>query len=123
MTAFLADAKFEGIEAEPVAQCGKTAGFVLRGDLAALHARGIDREWTRRAAEEAADALSCPLALEVPKSRIETRQGAEKVGTGIFVLALGDQRHQSFDVAFVFAEGPARHLTVKNGAGDVGIVR
>ena len=62
VTAFLADAEFEGSEAEPVAQPRETAGLVLGGDLAALHARGIDRERTRRAAQQRAHARSGPLA-------------------------------------------------------------
>ncbi len=122
MTAFLADAELEGGIAMLVPQAREAHGLLLGRDLAALHAGGIDRKRPRPAAQQFADALARALAAQVPKRGIEPGQGPHQVGAREFVLPLRDHVGQSGDIVSIGAQGPARHLAVKDLAGDVGIV-
>src|SRR5207247_59076 len=74
MAAFLADPELEGIIPAFVPELHESLGFILRRDLAALHARCIDRKGPGASAEKRAHALALELAAQVPQSGIEPGQ-------------------------------------------------
>ena len=114
----LADAELEGVVAVRVAQPGETRGLVLGRDVAA-HARGIDPERPRRAAQEFADALALEPAAQVPQRGVEPANRAAQVRARKLVLALGDQIDQRVDVGGVGAQRVGRDLAVHHDRRDV----
>ena len=81
-----------------------------------------DGELTVAAPEMAALKLALDPAAQVPQGGVETGHGAAEIGAGELVLALANRRDELVHGEGIFADGPARHLPVEDGRGDIGII-
>ena len=121
VTALLANADLEGIEAMLVTQPHQALDFVLGCDVAA-HAGAIHRQRARRTTEKLTYALTFALAAQIPQRRVETGQRPAHVGAGKLELDLDNAVEQRVDVASVLTERVGCDLTVYHPRSDVGVV-